>query len=122
MALKSRPSRTLMLSLLLITPWLQAQVSVTTAQYNNLRTGSNQSETQLTPANVTPNTFGLLFSRAVDDSVYASPLYVPHVTIGSKIHNVVYVATIATLFTLSMPMTQRSPRPYGKGRSVPDSR
>src|SRR5215212_1859738 len=45
-------------------------------------TGSNLTETVLTPANVTANTFGLNFTIPVDDNVYAQPLYVPNVTIS----------------------------------------
>ena len=71
-----------------------AQVSILTHHYDNARTGANTQETVLTPSNVAPETFGLLFSRHVDGAVFAQPLYVPNVTIPTKgTHNVVYVAT-----------------------------
>ena len=70
-----------------------AQVSVTTWQYNNARTGENTSETILTPSNVNSTLFGKLFSHAVDGQIYAQPLYIPNLTVNGSVHNVVFVAT-----------------------------
>ncbi len=58
------------------------------------RTGWNKTESQLTVANVTPTTFGLLSSRTVDDQIYSQPLVVSGVNIGGTTTNVVYVATV----------------------------
>jgi hypothetical protein len=73
------------------------QTAVTTYHYDNYRTGWNQSESVLTPANVTSSTFGLLQNVTLDDQVDAQPLVVPGVliTAGSYpgTHDVVYVAT-----------------------------
>jgi hypothetical protein len=67
---------------------------VFTHHNDNLRTGQNQNETVLTPANVNSTVFGKLFSYPVDATVYAMPLYVANVNIpGHGYHNVVYVAT-----------------------------
>ena len=74
----------------------QNPYAVTTYHYDNLRTGFNPYETQLTPANVTSKSFGLLYSVTLDDQVDAQPLFVPNVQITSGtpgIYNVVYIAT-----------------------------
>ena len=71
------------------------QSSITTQRYDNARTGQNLSETILNESNVNPATFGKLFTRAVDDQVYAQPLYIPNVTVpnvGNR--NILYVATV----------------------------
>jgi hypothetical protein len=63
--------------------------------HNNLsRDGANQKEYALTPSNVTPSTFGKLFSCPVDGALYAQPLWVPKVNIGGGTHNVILVATM----------------------------
>jgi len=80
------------ISLAVVPAW--SQVSVWTGQYDQGRTSANLSETALTTSNVNTNQFGLLFTRAVDDYMYAQPLYLPNVTISGTAHNVVYAATI----------------------------
>ena len=69
------------------------QVSVVTQHNDNNRTGQNTSETILTTSNVNVSNFGKLFTLTVDGDIYAQPLYLPNVTIGGSLHNVVYVAT-----------------------------
>ena len=74
-----------------------AQTAITTYHYDNNRTGWNQSETVLTPANVGTATFGLLQKVTLDDQVDAQPLVVPGmlITAGNYqgTHDVAYVAT-----------------------------
>src|SRR5712692_8706111 len=79
--------------MLLVNICASAQVSVLTQHNNNQRTGANLNETTLNTSNVNGNQFGLLFKLAVDDQVWASPLYVAALSIGGVTHNVVYVAT-----------------------------
>jgi hypothetical protein len=69
-------------------------VPVLTWRYDITHAGQNTSETALTPANVNVNSFGKLFSMAVDSSVYAQPLYVPGLKMSDGlVHNVIFIAT-----------------------------
>ena len=73
---------------------LFAHSQITTAQYDNARTGANTKETVLTPQNVNAAKFGKLFSIHVDGDLYAEPLYLPQVQVpGKGRHNVVFLAT-----------------------------
>jgi hypothetical protein len=83
------------LSFLILSLPLAAQVDVLTAQYDQARTSSNTQEATLTRANVNAQQFGKLFTRAVDAPFYASPLVVTNLPIPSVgTRNVVYVATL----------------------------
>jgi hypothetical protein len=58
------------------------------------RSGANLKETILTPANITSQSFGKLFSQLVDGYVYGQPLLVSTLTMGdSSVHNVMFAAT-----------------------------
>jgi hypothetical protein len=78
---------------LTVTQQATSTTSVLTYHNDNLRTGQNVNETILTPANVTSATFGKLFALPVDGQVFAQPLYVPGVTVGTQVHNLLFVAT-----------------------------
>jgi hypothetical protein len=73
------------------------QTAVTTYHYDTNRTGWNQHETVLNPANVGSSSFGFLHHVPLDDQVDGQPLVVPGVTITAGTHqgkhDVVYVAT-----------------------------
>jgi hypothetical protein len=73
------------------------QTSVTTYHYDNYRTGWNQKESVLTPANVKAKVFGRQLTVKLDDQVDAQPLVVPGVLITAGnyqgTHDVVYVVT-----------------------------
>ena len=70
-----------------------AGTDVVTSKNDLARTGQNLTESVLTPANVNAATFGLLRVLTVDGKVDAQPLYLSHLTIGSAVHNVVFIAT-----------------------------
>src|ERR1019366_8284712 len=67
-----------------------------TITYHNdsQRTGWNQAENTLTPANVTPGTFGFITKVILDDQVDTQPLVVTNQEIaGQGNHTAVYVTT-----------------------------
>jgi hypothetical protein len=71
-----------------------AQMSVI-MQHNDLkRTGWNNQEKILNHTNVNKTTFGKIFTRTVDDEIYAQPLIVSGIQINNKMRNVVFVATV----------------------------
>ncbi|MGA8762280.1 MAG: hypothetical protein WB562_05260, partial [Candidatus Sulfotelmatobacter sp.] len=84
-------------SILVGTLLAPGQTAITTHHYDNNRTGWNQNETTLTPANVNSKSFGRLHTVALDAQVDGQPLVVPGVLITAGnfqgTHNVVYVAT-----------------------------
>src|SRR5437016_5571837 len=79
----SRLTMRLALFSLLCTPIAHAQVppSVATQHNDNARTGANTAEVLLTPANVSVQKFGKLFTRNLDANVNGQVLYVPNVVI-----------------------------------------
>ena len=64
-----------------------------TWHFDAQRSGLNPGEQTLAPSNVTPQTFGKLFSYLVDGYVYGEPLLVSGLTVNGATHNVVFVAT-----------------------------
>ena len=90
----SSPARTQTANLTLtITQQAAPSVSVLTYHNDNRRTGQNVNETILATANVNSSKFGKLFSLPVDGPIFAQPLYMPGVTVGTQTHNLVFVAT-----------------------------
>ncbi|MDB5140330.1 MAG: hypothetical protein JWR12_2246 [Mucilaginibacter sp.] len=69
-------------------------ISVLTQHNDNTRAGLNSQETKLTTGNVNSQQFGKLFSLNVDDQVYAQPLVVSNMALGSGGRNVVFIATV----------------------------
>jgi hypothetical protein len=73
---------------------LFGQTAVTMDHYDQTRSGTNQSETALTPQSVNAQSFGRLGVLQVSGCVVSQPLYVPGINIpGYGTKNVVYVAT-----------------------------
>jgi hypothetical protein len=68
----------------LVLPLHTAASQVTTAQYDNARSGSTSRETLLSPRSVTVAGFGRVAALSVDGDVYAQPLYLPSVAIPAK--------------------------------------
>ncbi len=66
---------------------------VLTQHNDNARTGVNAAETMLTPATVTPATFGKLFTLTMNASVNGQPLYVHDLAIGGTTRNVLIAYT-----------------------------
>ncbi|HTI98436.1 MAG TPA: PA14 domain-containing protein [Dongiaceae bacterium] len=74
---------------------LPQSVAVLTEHNNLAHTGANLEETTLNVANVNTNTFGLIYTRPVDDQMYAQPLIMTNVDIpGKGVHNLVILATV----------------------------
>ncbi|MGF7080824.1 discoidin domain-containing protein [Mucilaginibacter sp. UYCu711] len=103
---------------------VSAQKDVLT-QHNNLyRTGWYSSEKILNTKNVKQGSFGKIFSRAVDDQIYAQPLVKLNLSIpGKGKRNVVFVATVNnTVYAFDADSANRS-IPYWKVNLTPrDSR
>ena len=66
---------------------------VLTYHDNNARTGVNNKETTLTPANVNTASFGKLFVAPADGLVDAQPLILNAITISGVTHNLLIVAS-----------------------------
>ena len=58
--------------------------SVLTGSYDNFRTNAYLVESTLTPANVKPESFGKVFTLALDGAVYAQPLYMQALNVDRK--------------------------------------
>jgi len=83
-----------LMALCLFTFSAVAQVNVLTYKNDNARTGQNLHEQLLSPANVSPATFGRRFSHDVDGYLYGQPLYMSAVPMADgTVHDVVVVAT-----------------------------
>jgi len=71
-----------------------ASIDVDTYHNDNYRTGWNEHESTLTPANVASPSFGLLFSAPTDGLVYGQPLIATNVTIpGAGVHDLLITGT-----------------------------
>jgi PQQ enzyme repeat len=69
-------------------------ISVVTQHNDNQRSGLNNQESSLTVSNVNSKQFGKLFTLTIDDQVYAQPLLMGNLSIGTGNHNVLFVASV----------------------------
>ncbi|HEU5053338.1 MAG TPA: T9SS type A sorting domain-containing protein [Hanamia sp.] len=96
------------------------QTDVLTNHNDLKRTGWNNKETILATDNVSSGNFGKIFSRDVDDQIYAQPLVVSNVPIGGGTHNIVLVATVNnTLYAFDADDPNAS-NPYWKDNLTKD--
>lgn len=70
------------------------QVQVLTQHNDNFRTGWNKDEKLLLQRNVRADSFGVVFSRQVDDQIYAQPLITHSNILNVGQRNIVVVATV----------------------------
>jgi hypothetical protein len=75
------------------TVWVTKYPGMFTYHGEQFRSGLNSQELALTPSRVNTTTFKRLFTRAVDGQIYAQPLHVANVLMGSTYRNLVIVAT-----------------------------
>jgi hypothetical protein len=66
---------------------------VLTYHNNRSRDGTNTHEYALSPRTVSQATFGKRFSCTLDGAAYTQPLWMPHLSIGGTIRNLVFVGT-----------------------------
>jgi len=103
---ENRPLHPALMSLLPETPLMQdaalglakpyggTKTDVLTYHYDLGRTGWNPTETDLTTASITPQTFGLLKTLDVDGNVFAQPLLVSNFVMpDGSTHDVLIIAT-----------------------------
>jgi hypothetical protein len=113
-------------------PYSGTPIDVLDYHYDLNRTGWNQSETDLTPANVSSTNFGQLTTLNVDGNVFAQPLLVSNFTMpDNSVHDVLVVATghdsvyafdaqsYAVLWQVSLGTSQSS-NDVGCGDVVPE--
>ena len=72
-----------------------ANVPVATQHNDVRRTGAYLTERVLTPDNVKGSGMRLRARRSLDGNSTSQPLYIPHVTINGRQHNVVYLLTVS---------------------------
>ena len=68
-------------------------MDVVTYHNDIARTGQNLNETVLTPANVNAGDFGKIAFLPVDGKVDGQPLYLSHLRVADRSHNVVFAAS-----------------------------
>jgi len=92
-----------------------AQTNVLTQHNDKNRTGWYSHEKILTTGNVKIKSFGMIFSRSVDDQIYAQPLVMNNVDIpGAGKKNICFVATVNNTVYAFDADDINTPAPYWK--------
>ncbi len=78
---------------LVVTATVAGLTNVAMWHYDAQRTGLNPTEVLLSPASVTPQSFGKLFSYLLDGYEYGQPLLISNLVINGSTRNVVFAAT-----------------------------
>ena len=78
---------------LTVTATVTGVANVPTWHYDAQRSGLNATETLLSPASVSPQSFGKLFSYMLDGYEYGQPLLISNLVINGTMRNVVFAAT-----------------------------
>ena len=81
-------------TILLLSLFVHAQISVLTQQNNLTRSGWNNREKLLNPSNVNVRQFGKIFSVPIDDNMFAQVLILTNVNIAGGKHNLAVAATV----------------------------
>jgi uncharacterized protein (TIGR03437 family) len=101
---------------------LYSQINILTGNGDNQRTNSSLKEGQLSPATVSPSTFGKLGTIQVDGEVYSQPLFVSGLSIAGQPRNVLFVATMHnSVYAFDAASTSRPLWRVNLGPSVPAS-
>lgn len=100
--------------LLLLNSGSYAQADVIMNHNDLKRTGWNNKETILTTNNVSGGNFGKIFSRDIDDEIYAQPLVLSNLRVAGGVQNIVIVASVNnSLYAFDADDAEKS-SPYWK--------
>ena len=103
---------------------LSAQKSIVTQHGDDGRSGWYKDEVILNQSNVRPGSFGKLFTRAIDDQMYAQPLVICNVEMpGVGKRNIIIAATVNnTVYAFDADSANVSAPYWQRSLNLPNSR